>query len=793
MIHTRKAEGNALLGMRCRTLRCRLLTYAIPLLLFLVALIYFAFHWVADDAVLGLANRVAEDKVRFHKERAISLIQQEVKLAKLLAHSPELAAWALHEEDRERRKQGIALLETYRHAFRDGSYFFVIDHSGHYYFNDKAGNYTGRELRYTLSPKQHRDAWYYSTKRDGRLCQLNTNRDTALELTKVWVNCLVRHDGKVVGVVGTGVDLTDFINTVIRVDQPGVTNMYINENGAIQAAPDRDSIDFSSLTHAVTRKSIFSFLDRVEDRERLSGAILQTKSTPSYVAVMSVVIHGRPYLLGLSGIPEIRWFNVTLLDLRKLPLRRYLLPFGVLFALAMALLLVLLTLFLDRVVLSRIRRMERDIQQVKRGDYMIQDRVFSDDEIGRMTQSFYEMATAIEAHTSGLERRVRERTRDLERTAGALRLAKEEAERANLAKTRFLSTASHDLRQPLQAMRMYYEVLTRHPGDDKQDKMLSQIGKCLNVVQSMLDGLLDISRLDAGLLKPRKEVVSVPDLLERVQLAYISMIEEREIALVVRCPEGVFVRTDTAMLERVLGNLLSNAVCHAACRTILVACRRRGNRWQIEVRDDGCGIGAADRDAVFEEFYRLRGGRGLGLGLAIVKRLCALLGHEITLRSLEGKGSTFAILAEACRPPASGEDSPGRLMRSPPVFRHGLVIDDDALVREGLASGLADYADVIDVAASRDEAEALVAQRVPDFIICDFQLPGDYGVALICHLRQRAGCPVPAVLLTGDTTPEVLQAADSAGIPVVHKPVDIAELLRVLREITAGEGYSSPS
>jgi len=463
------------------------------------------------------------------------------------------------------------------------------------------------------------------------------------------------------------------------------------------------------------------------------------------------------------------------------------LPFALLIGLGMILLIALLVLFLNHIVLVPVHRMDSHIQKVKAGDYMISESEITSDEIGRLTQGFFDMANAVKVHTTELAERVDARTADLKCTTQALQQAKEVAEAANLAKTRFLSAASHDLRQPLQALRMFNEALACYPQDQQQTKLFDNVRKCQRIIQSMLDSLLDISKLDAGMVEPRIETVAVADLFERVQSACTSLADAKDMALFTHCCRDACIQTDLVMFERILANLLGNAIHHAGCDTILLTCRRRGDGWRMEVRDNGRGIAGEDQVLIFEEFHQLRNAernreKGLGLGLAIVKRLCALLDHDLALRSETGRGATFAITAEATPCPATSKVMKGKDMEQPTIhFQRGLVVDDDALMRESLCAGMHAHGYTIRTAVNRSQAEQLLSRECPDFIICDYRLPEDDGIELIQHLWRCAGHSVPAVLLTGDTAGRVLQAAMQADIPVMYKPVDIAALFAMLR------------
>jgi len=411
------------------SLKYRLLVWLVPLALLMCGIGFKAFHYVVADAVSSIAHDFSEKQVQYDRERSLRPILRELTLAKILSDSPVIKSWLLNENNSVLKQQAMDELELYRQIFHDHSYFIVVDHSGHYYFNNKENSYIDHPLRYTISPEQSKDAWYYATITNNRKCQINVNQDDVLKATKVWINCLVRSDNKIMGVIGTGLDLTDFIHSVVNVQQQGVSNIYINRNGAIQAAPDASSIDFASLTHGVvSRKSIFSLLDRPEDRILLAGMIKHISGDS--IAVQPVSIHGKPYMIAIAGLQKIGWYNVTMINLNQLRLNRYFMPMAVLFGLGIFLALVLLAVLMNRLVVFRIHRLEKNVQQMKSGDYNFSNHDAEPDEIGRLMTSFLEMADTVRGYAANLEHTVTMRTAELQaslRSARKLSLAIEQA------------------------------------------------------------------------------------------------------------------------------------------------------------------------------------------------------------------------------------------------------------------------------------------------------------------------------------------------------------------------------
>lgn len=377
----------------------------------------------------------------------------------------------------------------------------------------------------------------------------------------------------------------------------------------------------------------------------------------------------------------------------------------------------------------------------------------------------------------------------------ALRRAHTEAERANRAKSRFLAAASHDLRQPLQAMNLFVAALKASVRDEEALNIVASIQESLRATDDLLDALLDVSRLDAGVLQPRLRNFSIADLTERLETEFASQAAAKNLALRVVVSSAV-VRSDPVLLDRILRNLLSNAVRYTERGRILLGCRRRGAALRIEVWDTGAGIPADKREAIFEEFYQLENPgrdrtRGLGLGLAIVDRLARLLGHRVTVRSTPGKGSSFAVEV-----PLGGHEPEGQVMRSiAATARPGglngvtiLAIEDEPVQLNAMKQLFTGWGCEVVPAASTAEALTRVVElkRMPDVIVADYRLRDEMnGVQAIMTLRAGLGRTIPGIILTGDTEPARLREAKASGFELLHKPVDVDRLFEVLSRATA--------
>ena len=374
------------------------------------------------------------------------------------------------------------------------------------------------------------------------------------------------------------------------------------------------------------------------------------------------------------------------------------------------------------------------------------------------------------------------------------------AERAVAAKSRFLAAASHDLRQPFQAMLLFHELLRGRLAEPLHLELCDRLGDSIRAGQELLTALLDISTLDAGIVTPKISRFPLQTSLEGLVAEFRE--QGALIGLTLRLvPTSAVVRSDRVLLDRILRNLLTNALRYGGRGRILIGCRRRGKRVEIQVWDTGIGIPPDQIDLIFEDFYQVgnperRLAQGLGLGLGIVARTANLLGHAISVRSQPGRGSVFSVrVATAAEGEAeAAEARPAEPESLPP--QRILIIEDDDMQREALRMLLEESGHAVTAATNPDEAAGQMATlpEKPTLIISDLRLPGPLsGVEAISLLRALIGSPVPAILVTGDTDEQQLRHAASAGAAILHKPFNHAALTQVLRALLPPAGRDAPT
>ncbi len=408
-------------------------------------------------------------------------------------------------------------------------------------------------------------------------------------------------------------------------------------------------------------------------------------------------------------------------------------------------------------------------------------------------------AEALERANATLELRVRQRTTELTRLNAELASAKADAEEANISKTRFLAAASHDILQPLNAARLYVTSLTERHGSSEDARLIANIDASLEGVEEIIGALLDISRLDSGVMKPEFAAFRMDDLFRQLEVEFTPLAREKGLSLkFMAC--SLHARSDRRLLRRLLENLVSNAIKYTPKGRVLVGCRRNGGNLRIEVHDTGLGIPESKKQSIFREFHRLDDGakvaRGLGLGLSIVERIARVLDHEIQIDSEVGIGSCFSVIVPASGAQTARTPAPRRMRidRGQLPSLAVLCIDNEPKVLDGMEVLLSGWGCRVLKAPDLATAIALIAEAQISLngLLVDYHLDDDNnGIKAIGELRRRFGSDLPAILITADRNPEVRAAARSNNIQVLHKPIKPASLRALLAQWQVQRGEAA--
>jgi signal transduction histidine kinase/ActR/RegA family two-component response regulator len=374
------------------------------------------------------------------------------------------------------------------------------------------------------------------------------------------------------------------------------------------------------------------------------------------------------------------------------------------------------------------------------------------------------------------------------------------AEEASAAKSRFLAAASHDLRQPVHALTLFVAALRPRVTDSEANRLLDHIDSSVQAMGGLFNGLLDISRLDAGVVEVNAQTFALQPMLERICRDHAGDAQVKKIELRLR-PTAAVVYSDPLLVERVVRNIVANAIAYTDSGRVLVVCRRRGRSTRVEVWDTGRGIPEGEQGQIFKEFYQVANperdrSKGVGLGLAIVRRLTMLLGHRLEVRSAPNRGSLFALELPQSDAAISATlpvtEDRGDLLATGLI----LVVDDEATIQMAMKSLLEGWGFKAIVAGTCDEMLGQLANCPdrPSLIICDYRLRAhEDGINVIGRLRAEYNDDdIPGMLITGDTAPDRLKEAQESGLLLLHKPVSNSRLRAAISHLVAPPATPRP-
>jgi signal transduction histidine kinase/CheY-like chemotaxis protein len=442
-----------------------------------------------------------------------------------------------------------------------------------------------------------------------------------------------------------------------------------------------------------------------------------------------------------------------------------------------------------------VRRLEHEAAKLRKINAALMSRVERSIDQQYNAFSLFETAIALDHQVRSRTSQLQEALRSLERSNEGLYRAKLQAEQASSLKSSVLISVTHDLLQPLNAARLTLSSLAEVSEWGDGAMLIEQVDRSLATLEELLRTLLDISRLDAGALKPDVRPIALESLFAPLHEEFVPSAAKRGISLTI-VPSSLVVMSDYLMLRRILQNLLANALQYTRSGTVLMGCRRRGAEVSIEVHDTGPGIPKAQQDAIFVEFQRGDAGigdqAGFGLGLSIVRRFATVLGHAVQVTSRLGRGSAFKVAVP--RAEVAGIVAARRVAAITPFQYSGLegnkilVIENDPASAEAMASLLEKWG--CDVATTVSLADALervgALGGVPDAIIADLHLDnGERGLDAVQEMRDRFRCEIPALIVTADYSDKAAREAGLYGLELLKKPVKPAEMRALLSFLLA--------
>ncbi|SFM48818.1 sensor domain-containing diguanylate cyclase [Marinobacter pelagius] len=404
------------------SLKTRILGLAAALIIVAASASWLAYRELSENIIERWGQQVAEIQVRYDSARLLQSLEREIGLARQMASSSTLIQWAQNPDDPALQADAIRQMESFRSNFRDNSYFVALRQNGHYYYNNAANEYAGNQYRYTLDANKPEDAWFFQLIDEGRDFHLNVNPDVELGVTKVWIDVLMRNDqGEIVGMVGTGLNLDDFLQDIVDIGQEGITTLFVDYNGAIQLYRDRNYIDFASIIKPEGQKNTVDLLfEDPQDKQQILGMLQMLKQREGRVGAVEsgfVTVDGRKHLAGVAFLPNIGWFEITLVDLDTLVPTSYLWPLVAVFLVSLLISLVLFHLIIQSRILRPVVALEDAVKRLREGNFNLPYLPKPDNEIGRLVDHFETMANRVQLNTRDLEQKVAQRTEELQRLA----------------------------------------------------------------------------------------------------------------------------------------------------------------------------------------------------------------------------------------------------------------------------------------------------------------------------------------------------------------------------------------
>ncbi|TMG86421.1 MAG: hybrid sensor histidine kinase/response regulator, partial [Betaproteobacteria bacterium] len=392
---------------------------------------------------------------------------------------------------------------------------------------------------------------------------------------------------------------------------------------------------------------------------------------------------------------------------------------------------------------------------------------------------------------------------ELQAQTAAADRARATAEAASSGKTQFLAAASHDLRQPLHAMGLFAAALSARAHDVQVRNLVGSINASVEALERLFSALMDISKLDAGAVAPRRAAFPLAPVFERLQREFGPPAAAKGLRFTV-VPTRAWIDSDPMLFERILANLASNAVRYTARGGVVIGARRRSGTLVVQVWDSGIGIPASERERIFDEFYQVgnpgrNSSQGMGLGLAIIRRLATLLEHTVCIDSEPGKGSRFSVeVARATRvaPASAGAQPTSDARMTTLAGARVAVVDDEDVVVEGMQALFAAWgAEVIGAASGEAMLAALGdAETYPDLLIADYRLAHDeLGTEVVSRLRRELGLMIPALLISGDSSAATLDTLRNSGVDFLLKPVLPEELKAHAERLLASSAAAAHS
>ncbi len=649
------------------SLQTRLFLLLALIFMSLMGIAIYSVHYLLSSADEYWLGKFTQKQMTLTRDIILQPVWQSLQLAQKMAQEPALRDMAEQPNNRAIEQRGIQVLEKYRGLFDSHSYFAALRNGEHYYFNDAQNNYAQQQLRYTLSQHNQADQWFYQTLQLAHPYAINVEHNAKLNTTNVWINVLLKHDKQVLGVVGTGITLNNFVQQVQTLKQEGVLSVFVNADMAIQLADDAGLIDFASITKGQPEKNTIERIFNRATLEKINQALAQVRQNSDHKTVLSIDFQGKPHFLGILYLPELDWYQLTLLEsesgLSGLQIALITTVSLMLFLIAF----LLLAWMLRRRILHPLAALQ---QQLKASDNPVALLPAlpkgAAQEVQLLATQLMQMTQQRNQYEQRLQTTVHERTADLE-------IARNHAEQALRTKSLFLANMSHEIRTPMNAIMGMLHLTLQTELQAQQSDYLGKAEQAAQNLLSILNDILDFSKIEAGKLTLLQQDFSLEQIVSQSLSLFTPHAQQKNLKLILDIQDPTLLgmhhncQGDPLRLMQILNNLLDNAIKFTAQGQIKLSIASSATAGlRFTVADTGIGIPTEQHAKLFQEFTQIdesstRSYGGTGLGLAISKQLVERMNGRIWIENNAGRGTRFIFTAQLhCTP-----SPPARLCPTP--------------------------------------------------------------------------------------------------------------------------------